>query len=284
MVTKTLVPILVIGLFFSANVARVNAHDEADISADVSVRVNAGTNVNVGLSPAEIEARRREAKEAAEAKRAEVKANIDALRANTRASTGTDRADIRLRFDARRAEIKAHIEAEREAFKENAEERKEMREERRDDIAAHVAERAEARMQLHLDRFVRILNAAIERMYGFVDRIGVRADAMAAEGKDTAEARERLDLAVTELAAAESDLASIETDLEATLSVDVSALTRDVLRQAFHDTRAVVKSAQEHIRRAHKALRDAIVSLEAQAAVRADVEAETETEVEAEVE
>lgn len=275
--------ILVAALLFAASA--VYAHEgEADIAiiddnnrgavgdtntADIRTRID----VRLNLSPEEAERRRAEA----EAKRREAQAATEAKRAEVRANVDVRRTEVRANVDARRIEIKTRIDTRHETFEAKAEERHEMREERREEIEEKLEARAENRIYLHLDRFTTILDAAIERMYGLIERVGERADAMEENGTDVSAAREYLDLAVSELVAAEADLASIEADLDVSLSVDADADV-ETLRSILSDTKAAIDSAKQHIRAAHKAVRDAVEALKAAAS--ADAEAEADASVE----
>ena len=249
------------------------AADDDTASSDPSVRVKAEVRLRTGLEldamKEQAEALRIRAEAAAEAKRAEVRANIDAHRTEVRSSIDGARTLIRTELGERRLEIKANFDTRREAFNENAEEREQERDERRAEISEKLETRASARLGAHLDRFTTILDAAIERMYGLIRRVTERADLMDAAGRSTLEAREYLDLAVSELVAAEGDLTSIDADIEASLAVE-GGLSLDALRELFAGTKEVLQSAKEHVRAAHEAVRNAVAALKAEAEVSAE--------------
>jgi len=114
-------------------------------------------------------------------------------------------------------------------------------------------------------------------MYGLVERVSERADAMEENGIDVSAAREYLDLAVSELVAAEADLASIEADLDVSLSAEADANT-ETLRSILSETKTAIESAKVHIRAAHKAVRDAVDALKAAAVANAEAEADASVE------
>lgn len=257
----------------------VRTTNSADVRVDpnnttTNVRTNAEATFrgDANATRVRIEEQRAVLKEEVQERREAVRQNIEALQ-NRRDINVNANTDVEVRD--RRAEVRATIEARHEAFAEQREEREDSREGRRAEIMERIALDAAARMELHLDRFSRVLGAAIERIYGLAERIQARADVIAEAGGDTAVAQEYLDLAVSELVAAESDLATIEADLKVALSVDAESLTRERLKEIFSDTREAIRSAQERVRAAHGALRSAFNELKATAEV--SVEAENET-------
>lgn len=238
---------------------------DIDVRADVKVESRDQVRALFETTKAEIERMREEARRALETKRTEVKTNVE-LRVDGRVEIS----------DARRAEIKIRIEERHDAFAEKADERERMREEHRREIADTLETRAASRVNLHLDRFTTILDAAIDRMYGLIARVSARADAMDAEGKNTAAAREFLDLATSELVAAEADLASADADIEASLSADAN-LSAEALRELFAGTKEVIASAKAHVRAAHEAIRSAVAALKVSASVSASAEMDGES-------
>jgi len=287
---------LVLGLLFITGTANAYAHEEDadDVMHDDDIMKTRAEEMRDGVFSAEMKAKREEMKERAEemrekakreadAKQEEIKLNIETERERLKTDAKVEREGIKANakilhetlkaeVKVRREEIKASIEEKREEFKHNSEERHEMRAERKEMIEANLKENAVARIQMFLENFTNILDAAIARMYALVDRITARADILDADGIDTSVAREYLDLAVSELSAAGADLASIEADLEVTLSLGVEELTREALKDAFADTKDALQSAKEHIRAAHKALRDAVRALRDAADSPADAE------------
>lgn len=222
-------------------------------------------------------AEREVAEDALKAKREEIKANLKTYREEIKDALKAERKEIKDVFKVRHEEIKMRIELKHEEFEEEAEEREHEREARRTEIEVKLRERSEVRVHQFLDRFTTILDAAIDRMYGLVDRIAERADAVDIEGNDTSVAREHLDLAVSELVAAEADLSSIGADIDASLSADAE-LTLEFLRTTLAETKDAVESAKRHIRAAHAALRDAIEALKAASGATAETEAEAEVD------
>jgi len=275
-----LLSLLVTALLFTASTVYADDDTDTGTSVDASTRVD----VRLNFSPEELERRRAEAEErrkaameATEAKRAEVRANVDARVLDVRGTADTRRVDVRAEVNARRTEIKARIDTRHDKFEEKTEERQTERRKRREEIAEKLEARAENRIHLHLDRFTTILDAAIERMYGLVERVSERADAMEENGIDVSAAREYLDLAVSELVAAEADLASIEADLDVSLSAEADANT-ETLRSILSETKTAIESAKVHIRAAHKAVRDAVDALKAAAVANAEAEADASVE------
>lgn len=257
----------------------VRTTNSADVRVDpnnttTNVRTNTETSFRVDANAARlhIEEQRALLKEEVQERREVVRQNIETLQ--NRRETNVN-ADVTVDITDRRAEVRATIEARREAFEDQQEERERAQEDRRAEIMERITTEAAARMELHLDRFSRILGAAIERVYGLAERIQARADIITEAGGDTAVAQEYLDLAVSELVAAESDLAAIEADLEVALSVDAESLTRARLKEIFSETREAMRSAQERVRAAHAALRSAFNELKV--AAEASVEVENET-------
>lgn len=238
-----------------------------DIGARAEIKVESRDQMRslFEMTKQEIERVREEARAALEAKREEVKTNVE-LRAEGRVQTS----------GARRTEIKVRIEERHDAFTAQADEREEMREEHRREIADTLETRAASRINLHLDRFTTILDAAIDRMYGLIARVSARADAMDAEGTNTADAREFLDLAASELVAAEADLASADADIETSLSASAN-ISAEALRDLFAGTKEVIASAKAHVRAAHEAIRSAVEALKA--GVSASASAEVDSEV-----
>lgn len=300
---KNLHYLLLAALLFGllAVVPSAYAHDdEEDAAASVEARGEVRTDVDMHADEREkmhrqFDAARDEAKverkaaeDALKAKREEIKENLKMHREETKDALKVERKEIKdaLKverkeikdvFKARHEEIKTHIELKREEFEEKTEEREHEREARRAEIEVKLREHSEARVHQFLDRFTTILEAAIKRMYGLVDRIAERADAMDAEGNDTSVAREHLDLAVSELSAAQVDLSSIGADIDVSLSADAE-LTLEFLRTVLADTKDVIESAKRHVRAAHAALRDAVEALKAAADDGDEDENEDETE------
>lgn len=237
---------------------------DADARADVTVESRDQVRTLFETTKTEIERMREEARRALETKRREVKTNVE-LRADGRVEIS----------DARRAEIKVRIEERHDAFVAASDEREEMREEHRREIVDTLETRAASRINLHLDRFTTILDAAIDRMYGLIARVSARADAMEAEGKNTADAREFLDLATSELVAAEADLASADADIEASLSASAD-ISVEALRELFAGTKEVIASAKAHVRAAHEAIRNAVAALKVSASASASAEVDSE--------
>ncbi|XKT74674.1 MAG: hypothetical protein ACJKTH_01125 [Patescibacteria group bacterium UBA2163] len=254
-------------------------------NADVQVRPNdAGTNVrakteaslrvDVNATRARIEEQRTLLKEEVQTRREAVQKNIETLQA--RRETQAD-ANANIDVTDRRAEVRATIETRREAFEDQQATREQEQENRRAEIMERVATDAAARIELHLDRFSRVLGSAIERMYTLAERLQARTDIIAESGGDTAVAQEYLDLAVSELVIAEGDLAAIEADLKVALSVDAASLTRERIKEIFSETREAMRSAQARVRAAHEALRSAFIELKAAAEVSTNLEAGAET-------
>ena len=131
-------------------------------------------------------------------------------------------------------------------------------------------ENAVERIQAHLIRYTRIIEAAIHRMDKLADRIQSRADKMEEGGADVSEAEGFLAEAHAELDAASADLLLIQIEAEADVVLNASSTPATV----FENVHTLVKSVREHLRGAHQALKNAVQSLRTQ--VSADVEVGTD--------
>lgn len=120
------------------------------------------------------------------------------------------------------------------------------------------------RVRTETSRVAILLQAHIKRLSLFVERLTAFAERLEANGVDATEGRAHLRAASAELDLAQADLDEFRAEAGANASLEAGA-TPQVLKDRYHQARALMKSAREHIRKAFDEIRAAVRSLRAAA-------------------
>lgn len=181
-------------------------------------------------------------------------------RKDVRASSTEARKDMRKEIADDRRELASTTRGERKELQADRrllasstrEARKEIRDDRREMIKNEVAQRA----QMLFDLIVRRLGIAIDRLDNISGRIDSRIAKLKADGVDTASMEA---LQVTAKAKVDAADVAVKAIVAPTLPSDTASTTAQMMNELLAGTRVQVKSAEEAIKEAGRAL-TAVVS------------------------
>jgi len=149
---------------------------------------------------------------------------------------------------------------------ERREARRAEMETRRDERRETLRDAARARVHAFMERMLRRFDAAIQRLRNLADRVGSRIEKLEMQrhaGWDLTNAKELLATARVEIDAAAATLVAIRANLEA-------AVAEDDPRAAFEAIHEAIGEAKDAVRKAHRALVEAIVAIRASSGRGAD--------------
>lgn len=144
-------------------------------------------------------------------------------------------------------------------MKDRAEEMRDRQENKNKEDKSGEQGRAHAIQQIkqNIVRYVRLIEATINREEKLITRIQSRSDKLAGEGKDISTVTTAITTAKGELTAAKLDIAGIKTVASTTITITGSTTPATV----FGPVRDLIQSAQKHLRAAHQAIMDAVKAL-----------------------
>jgi len=197
--------------------------------------------------------------------------NVDASADVSAETRGADvKSNLQLRLEANkehRDEMKANLEAKREDFKTQTEERRQNFLEHRTEVKARFETKVRDRVKTFIGNIIKHFDNVIVRLDNVSGKISDRIQVFKDRGVDVSESEDLLVKADAQLEIAKDDVA------KAKVALDAEVLKDEVSRDQIH---ALIETAKESLRAAHKAYVDVIVSLKASV----KVDASTETEVE----
>lgn len=180
--------------------------------------------------------------------------------------TDRDRATQGLQRESGRRMGTTSTESLRERMGERREARRAEMETRRDERRETLRDAARARVHAFMERMLRRFDAAIQRLRNLADRVGSRIEKLEMQrhaGWDLTNAKELLATARVEIDAAAATLVAIRANLEA-------AVAEDDPRAAFEAIHEAIGEAKDAVRKAHRALVEAIVAIRASSGRGAD--------------
>ncbi len=165
---------------------------------------------------------------------------VNAARENLKTKVETERNTLKAKVETARDEAKQKI----QTVKQEAKER--------------LAQNAADRVKKHVEIVTRRLSAALDRLTKLADRLDSRMDKLEERGVELNRARTLLETARTEIRNARTAVAE--------LPVAVAAvITSDNPKESFAKVRELVSQTEASVKKAHKALVDAIAAVKAAA-------------------
>ncbi len=247
---QTLFGFVILGLLLVAPSGFAHADDDVDTDSRGPHPELFGEVKKDRPTPTLIRERIKERKESLKEKRVDVKTRTLQKREEVRSEV----RDAQGRTEEHRSEVRERSESSHSDVRQRIRDESHDRRDRRDQaLGDRVVDRAEA----HLNRFIRLLDASIERIEGFIARIETHTDNLDARGIDTTGARLHLDEALFELSSAEANLIELDGIISSVFGSGED-LTREDLREALKDAKEVIKDARDNIKDAHKSVREAV--------------------------
>jgi chromosome segregation ATPase len=164
--------------------------------------------------------------------------------------------DVREVSQDKRQDIRNSIQDNGATAKERVQEKREERKEKLNDLA-------KKRIGAYVERILRRLNAALDRMDRISERIENRIEKLEETGHDLTDARSLLNSAKALISQGWDDIAAIETSID-------DALNFENPRESFSVIREFIGEAKDSVKNAHKALVEAIRAVKAGISTRAD--------------
>lgn len=157
--------------------------------------------------------------------------------------------DVRNRLQGTASTVRDVIQGRQELLKDHVGERREdlraKLDTRRDALRQKFGEMRLARIEQYAENMFKRFEAAVDKLAGFTDRISARLDKAEENGKDVADLRTKLDAAKTSITAAETTIADAKSKLAST------TLAADDPKKSFQDVKALLKLAQDALKKAH---------------------------------
>lgn len=116
---------------------------------------------------------------------------------------------------------------------------------RRDALKQKFGEARLGRIEQYAENMFKRFEAAIDRLADFSDRISARLDKAEDNGKDVTDLRAKLDGAKVSITAAETAIADAKSKLASTTLFAVDP------KKSFQDVKALLKTAQDALKKAH---------------------------------
>lgn len=168
---------------------------------------------------------------------------------NIKANIIERQADAKIRLQGTASTVRDFIKGRQESMRDNVGERREdmrmMIDAKRSLLKQKFGETRLARIEQHAENMFKRFEAAVDKLADFADRIASRLDKAEDNGKDVSDLRVKLDVAKTSIAAAETAIADAKAKLATT------TLAAADPKKAFQDVKALLKTAQDALKKAH---------------------------------